>query len=216
MTNAQSLFERAHALMQASDGGEKLRAAAEAMKLAADAGHPGAANNYGALLQHGRGVDEDLTASRSYYKRAADTGLAAGLFNYGFMVLHGLGGEKDLFEARDWFEKAAQCDPPDTDALTHLGRMAMVGEGGPQDFTAARSYWAKGAEAGDDRCAFNLGVACAGGHGAAPNFVEAVQWFGLARGLGSAHATGEIRKLLSVMSPNERTHVDAQILVERT
>lgn len=216
MTNPQTLFERAHALMQASDGGEKLRAAAKAMKLAADAGHPGAANNYGALLQHGRGVDEDLTASRIYYRHAADTGLAAGLFNYGFMVLHGLGGNKDLFEARNWLERAAQYDPPDTDALTHLGRMAMVGEGGPQDFSAARSYWAKGAEAGDDRCAFNLGVACAGGHGAPPDFVEAVRWFDLARRLGSAHATGEIRKLLSVMSPDERNQLDAQILAEPT
>ena len=109
MMAGQREFENAHRLMDASDGGEQLAAAAIAMKRAADLGHPGAANNYGALLQYGRGAVEDLAQARAYYQQAADAGLPAGLFNLGFMWLHGYGGAQDLIRARDLFEQARQC-----------------------------------------------------------------------------------------------------------
>lgn len=203
MTDAQSLFETAHALMRQSSGGEHLTKAAAMMKQAADAGHSGAANNYGAMLQHGRGVPLDLIQSRHYYEFAARAGSPVGQFNYGFMWLHGHGGEKDVAEARRWFVLAAEKH--EADALTHLGRMAMIGEGGVQDFKAAYRYWTDGAlEASDSRCAFNLGIACAGGHGAPPNFVAALAWFKLADALGNANAPAEIAKITRVMSEDER------------
>lgn len=203
MTNPQALFETAHKLMRQSSGGEQLTKAAEMMKQAADAGHVGAANNYGALLQHGRGTALDLAKSRHYYEIAARAGSPVGQFNYGFMWLHGQGGDKDPAEARRWFVLAAQHN--EADALTHLGRMAMIGEGGPQDFQAAYRYWTDGAlEASDSRCAFNLGIACAGGHGSPPNFIAALAWFKLADALGNTDAAPEVAKITRVMSEAEQ------------
>ena len=86
MPKAQVLFEKAHNLMRQSSGGDMLARSAEMMKQAADMQHAGAANNYGTMLQHGRGVDEDLIAARSYYAVAADAGLAEGQFNYESLV----------------------------------------------------------------------------------------------------------------------------------
>ncbi|MEM1391286.1 MAG: tetratricopeptide repeat protein, partial [Pseudomonadota bacterium] len=201
MTHAEQLFRQAHNLMRQSSGGSTLGRAAELMKRAADLGHIGAANNYGAMLQHGRGMDEDLEGARAYYGLAAQADFPAGQFNFGFMWLHGLGGACDPQQARNWFERAASQDEPD--ALTHMGRMCMTGEGGPQDFAAARQWWEQGANAGDNRCAFNLGVACAGGHGAPPDFVEALKWFRLAEQFGNRQAAAEIAKLKTVMSDKE-------------
>ncbi len=203
MTNAQTLFEHAHALMRQSSGGETLTRAAEMMKRAADAGHVGAANNYGTLAQHGRGVPVDLFEARHYYELAANAGSPVGQFNFGFMWLHGHGGLQDTTIARSWFEKAAIAY--DSDALSHLGRMAMLGEGGTQDFKAAYQYWTDGAlEASDDRCAFNLGIASAGGHGAPPDFVGALAWFKLAKALGSSSADAEMTKIERVMNDQEQ------------
>ncbi|MEL6662178.1 MAG: hypothetical protein AAFR33_04170, partial [Pseudomonadota bacterium] len=73
-----------------------------------------------------------------------------------------------------------------------------------QDFQAARNWWESGARASDSRCAFNLGVACAGGHGAPPDFVAAYHWFKRADELGNREADAEIAKLWAVMSEEER------------
>ena len=100
MSEASRKFQTAHQLMRESSGCDRLRKAADLMKQAADLGHAGAANNFGAMLQYGRGVDLDLEASRAYYAKAAQSGLPAGLFNFGFMLLNGLGGSKDAAGAR--------------------------------------------------------------------------------------------------------------------
>ena len=81
--------------------------------------------------------------------------------------------------------------------------MAMLGEGGVQDFTAARAYWTKGATLGDSRCAINIGIASAGGHGAPPDFKTAYAWFLEADKLGNETAPTELNKLRSVMSETE-------------
>jgi len=189
--------------MRKSSGGEQLTKAAALMKQAADKWHVGAANNYGALLQHGRGVPLNLTQSRHYYEIAARAGSPVGQFNYGFMWLHGHGGDKDPAEARRWFLLATEHN--EADALTHLGRMAMIGEGGAQDFQAAYRYWSDGAlEASDSRCAFNIGIASAGGHGAPPDFAAALAWFKLAEALGNTNAAAEIAKITRVMDEAEQ------------
>ena len=115
MSDPQTLFERAHHLLAQTSGGERLDAAARLLREAADRGHPGAANNLGVLLQHGRGTQADLQDARSYYARAADAGLPAAQFNLGFMYLNGLGGDQDPAIARQLFELAAAGE--DTDAL---------------------------------------------------------------------------------------------------
>lgn len=81
--------------------------------------------------------------------------------------------------------------------------MATLCEGGLRDFTAARNRWVKGARLGDSRCAFNLGFANGGGHGAAPDFKSAYAWFSEAKRLGNASAVKELNKLRSVMTNAE-------------
>ena len=67
----------------------------------------------------------------------------------------------------------------------------------------------KGADLGDGRCAFNLGVANAGGHGAPPDYVAAYGWFRRAGELGNTPAFAELQKLQSVMSLDELTRARA-------
>ncbi|MEO1305420.1 MAG: hypothetical protein AAFV37_10615, partial [Pseudomonadota bacterium] len=74
MDPAAHKFETAHRLMRQSNGGDNLERAAHLMKEAADLGHAGAANNYGAMVQHGRGVEPDLAEARTYYAQAAKSG----------------------------------------------------------------------------------------------------------------------------------------------
>ncbi|MEM8635716.1 MAG: hypothetical protein AAGF33_12130, partial [Pseudomonadota bacterium] len=60
-----------------------------------------------------------------------------------------------------------------------------------------------GAKLGDGRCAFNLGIANAGGHGAPPDFKMAYAWFLEAEKLGNEGAPTELKKLRPVMSQIE-------------
>ena len=126
MADGDVLFEQALALLLDGEGGESLMKSAALMRRAADSGHAAAANNFGAMLHHGRGVHQDFAAARAYYAQAAEAGLAPAMFNLGFMKLRALGGERNEVEARALFEKAA-----------HLGEVLWVL--GNRD--AAREIW---------------------------------------------------------------------------
>ncbi len=206
MAEGDVLFEQAVALLMESEGGESLVKSAALMRRAADCGHAAAANNFGAMLHHGRGVHKDLAAARAYYAQAADAGLAPAIFNLGFMKLRGLGGDRNEVEARQLFEQAAHLG--EVNAMTYLGVMMMTGAGGPKDFETAQSWWDKGAALGDNRCAFNLGVAHAGGHGEnQPDFVEAWRWFTRAQDMGNRSAESELERLDSVLTEDERKRI---------
>lgn len=207
MAEGDVLFEQAVALLFEGEGGESLIKSAALMRRAADLGHSGAANNFGAMLHHGRGVHQDFAAARAYYAQAADAGLPQAMFNLGFMKLRGLGGQTDEEQARRLFEQAANLG--DVNAMTFLGVMMMTGAGGPKEFKTAQSWWDKGAELGDNRCAFNLGIAHAGGHGREqPDFVEAWRWFSRAHDMGNSNAGSELERLASVLTEDERRQIE--------
>ena len=92
---------------------------------------------------------------------------------------------------------------------THLGAMMMTGSGGKQDFDSALEWWARGVELGDSRCAFNLGIAHAGGHAGDANFVAAWYWFKQAERLGNDGAAAELARLDIVMSEEDQAAVIA-------
>ena len=207
MADGDVLFEQALALLLDGEGGESLMKSAALMRRAADSGHAAAANNFGAMLHHGRGVHQDFAAARAYYAQAAEAGLAPAMFNLGFMKLRALGGERNEVEARALFEKAAHLG--EVNAITFLGVMMMTGEGGPKQFAEAQAWWDKGAELGDNRCAFNLGMAHAGGHGKEqPDFVEAWRWFSRAHDMGNHSAGPELERLASVLTEDERRQIE--------
>lgn len=198
MSDIEQMFQKAFTLLHSGEGGDRLCEAAILFRRLADTGHAGAANNLGALLQHGRGVPQNHEEARFYYRLAAEAGLSVGAFNYGFMLLQGEGGTADATGARAWFERAVRTDPPDTDALTHLGRMALFGEGGEQDADAARLWWQTGAEIGDGRCAYNLGLALLAGHLGEQDVEGAMYWLGRAMDLGNPDAEWQMLRLLEL------------------
>ena len=87
--------------------------------------------------------------------------------------------------------------------------MMMTGSGGPRDFDAALGWWARGVDLGDSRCAFNLGIAHAGGHAGDVNFVAAWYWFKQAERLGNDGAAAELARLDIVMSDDDQAAVIA-------
>lgn len=206
MTQTTDTFSQIQARIARANGGVDLEAAAADMRELAlngnnGAGHAGAANNYGTLLQFGRGVDLDLACARHYYGLAARTGLAEAQFNLGFMWLNGLGGAQRDKTAFALFTRAA--NQGDTDALTHIGRMRMLGQGCTQDDEAAFAAWTEGARRGDGRCAFNLGVATAGGHAGAADLVLGLAWFYVAENLRAKGTAAAIAKIKAVLTVNE-------------
>ncbi|WP_371397476.1 tetratricopeptide repeat protein [Fretibacter rubidus] len=206
MTNKTLDFHDIDRRIKSANGGEALARAVEDMRQLAKTGHLGAANNYGTCAQFGRGTEEDMACARHYYAlaargNAAQSGLAVAQFNLGFMWLHGLGGDKREATAHRWFIIAA--DGGDTDALTHLGRMSMTGQGCARDTAAGFAYWRRGADLGDGRCAFNLGVATAGGHAGEADLNEGLMWFYIAKALGADGATAAIAKIEAVLTGPE-------------
>ena len=83
--------------------------------------------------------------------------------------------------------------------------MLMSGQGGPADPRAARAWWSRGASLGNSRCAFNLGIAHAGGHGCPQDLVKAWRWFRQAERLGNPEAESELRRLEFAMSDEEQS-----------
>lgn len=209
--NVVDTFKNIQDRINAANGGEALAAAVADMRALADQGHAGAANNFGTCAQFGRGTPENMLCARHYYGMAAQAGLAMAQFNLGFMWLHGLGGEARPRTAYRWFAKAAAQD--EVDALTHMGRMTMIGQGCTADPHAALDYWRRGAALGDGRCAFNLGVACAGGHAGEANLMDGLMWFYIAKRLGADATAAPIAKLKSVLTDIEITTATRQAAV---
>lgn len=64
-------------------------AAAYWYKRAAEQNHPGAENNLGMLLEHGKGIAKDEAKAAEMYLRAAEQGLVAGKYNFARILEQG-------------------------------------------------------------------------------------------------------------------------------
>jgi len=88
----------------------KTQDAADYLQKAAQSDHPIAANQLGAMLEHGHGVTQDLAAAMENYAIAAAHGMALAQFNIGFLYHMGKGVDVDYVAARAWYEKAAAAN----------------------------------------------------------------------------------------------------------
>lgn len=68
--------------------------------------------NLGALYEHGRGVEKDLTEAAKWYRKAAEQGNALAQYYLGTFYANGTGVEKNLPEATAWYRKAAAQGVP--------------------------------------------------------------------------------------------------------
>ena len=181
--------------------------AAELFERAALAGHGVAANQWGAMLEHGApgapGVPQDVAKAREAYRIGAESNLAIAQFNLGFLLHMGRGGSEDLAGARKMYAAAAAAQDEPT-ACLNLGILMARGQGGPRDVAEGYRWMERAAELGEAAAAFNLGMIHAGGHDVAVDFVAGMRWFDRARALDHPQAGAEMRKLLAVMSESER------------
>ena len=97
-------------------------------RLAAEQGDANAANNLGAMYQHGKGMPANMNEAFRWYCRAAKRGLAIGQWNLAVCLLYGTGTNKDVAEAVEWLQKASRQGH--MDAIAQLGTLYQLGEGG--------------------------------------------------------------------------------------
>lgn len=191
--------------MKALRAGRKADAVVLLEQAAAD--DPVAANQLGAMFEHGEHVAQDDARARELYRHAADKGFALAQFNLGFLLHMGRGGDADRERARHWYGKAADQGEPT--ALLNLGILLARGEGGPRDVAAGYALWERAAQAGEPMAAFNLGMVHAGGHDVPVDFVKALAWFRRAYTMGHPQAVAECAKVRGVMTAEEIAAADA-------
>ncbi len=207
----ERLFEQAMALLAGRHGLDRV---VHLLTEAAALGHPAAANQLGAMYQHGDVVAKDLKRAAALYAQAASADLALGQFNLGFLFHHGLGLDQDLVTAREWYQAAADQGEPT--AQLNLGVMYARGEGGFKDRTRAHELWEAAAWAGEAMAAYNLGVAHAGGHDVGIDFGQAYYWFTIAGRLGHMDSTAALSRIIPVMTDEERAYARERLAATDT
>jgi len=83
-------------------------AAAEALRVQAEAGNALAQFKLGMLFASGKDVAQDLTLAAAWLRKSAEQGNAAAQFNLAVFYSQGVGVEKNFAEAANWFLKAAE------------------------------------------------------------------------------------------------------------
>jgi TPR repeat protein len=121
--------------------------AALAYQKAAELGSIVGMNNFGVMLDHGRGTAKDETRAVELYRKAADAGLARAQVNLGNLLRDGRGTAKDGAAAFVQFKKAA--DQGDAEAMYQAGLLLEYGDGIPADIKAAFTYYKASADNGD-------------------------------------------------------------------
>ena len=108
--------------------GGKLVEAAEAYRLAAEAGDPVAQRNLGFLYQRGHGVDRNADTAMTWYRKAADQGHRAAYNNIGFLFVAGMGVEQDFIQAHYWYTKAVVAGSKEGKRLRGIIQQKMTEE----------------------------------------------------------------------------------------
>ena len=128
------------------DKGDRLTAAANHFRTAADAGNPAGMNNLGYAYDQGRGVTQDHAEAVRWYRKAADAGNPSGMNNLGYAYAHGEGVTQDHSEAVRWYRKAADAGNPA--GMNNLGYAYAHGQGVAQDQAEAVRWYRKAADEG--------------------------------------------------------------------
>jgi TPR repeat protein len=100
---AQVWFERALALDLGAGGAPDAILAFDAMRRAAEAGHPQAAFNVAVMLDSGRGARRNVAEAAVWYARAAARGIRRAAFNLGQLYESGEGVPANVDLSRAWY-----------------------------------------------------------------------------------------------------------------
>ena len=103
---ARIWFERALALDTGAEGAPDAARAFDAMRRAAEAGHPLAAFNVGVMLDSGRGAPRNVAEAAVWYARAAAAGNRRAAFNLGQLYESGEGVPANADLSRAWYAAA--------------------------------------------------------------------------------------------------------------
>lgn len=168
--------------------GEKkdLNKARQWYEKAAQAGHPVAAVNLGAMYAHGRGVKQDYGLARKWYTVGAEKNHPVAQCNLGILYAKAQGVKQDCKKAGSWFRKAAKQGYGT--AELNLGLLYTKGCGVKQNDKTAVSWFKKAAAHGEMDAQFLLGYAYEFGKGVKINMDEALKWYGEAVKKGSVEA----------------------------
>jgi TPR repeat protein len=124
-------------------------------RLAAEQGDAKAANNLGAMYQHGMGVPADMKEAVKWYRRAAKQGLAVAQWNLAVCLLYGSGAKQEVGKAVEWLRKASRQGH--LDATAQLGTLYQLGEGVERNIPFAAELHTIAASRGDVESAARLG-----------------------------------------------------------
>ena len=123
-TEGASLFERATELLDRGDD-----RGVEALKRAAELGHPGAQLRLAGLYEDGgSGIDADPSESRSWARRAAEGGDPRAMHYYAMQLYQGVGGSQNQAAALGWLKRAAEAGR--VDSQFNVARLYETGDTG--------------------------------------------------------------------------------------
>ncbi len=121
---------------------------------AADAGHAGAMNDLGQMLEVGFGGASDEAAAARWYGEAARLGVAGAQHSLAMMLLDGRGVEPDSADAEGWLRRSAQQGH--ASAASELSAMIWAGSVAARAADEGCFWWIvalrQGHQGAADRC----------------------------------------------------------------
>ena len=183
---------------QALASGDAARAAA-LWRARAENGDARAMNNYGLMLDQGRGVEMDAGMAAHWFAMAARAGNAAGMANYGRMLEQGRGLPQNPQEAAIWLDIAARQGQPE--AQYNLGALYEYGQGVPKDEKAAAGWYSRAAAQAQPDALARLGHFYHAGKGVEKDTARAVLLLHAAAMQGQTAAMNELEELAREQPP---------------
>jgi hypothetical protein len=141
----------------------------------AEAGNAEAQFDVAYMLEHGDGVDRNMTAAVNWYMKAAAQGLSKAQYQVGWMYEKGIGLRQNYAEAAKWYRIAATFNN-NTEAQYRLGDMHFYGRGVEQDYAKSIKYYTQAASKGNPAAQYLLGSMYGEGWGVTRDLIVAYMW----------------------------------------
>jgi localization factor PodJL len=157
----------------------------------------------------GVGVDVSYGEAADWFDRAAQQGHVDAQANLGVMYRQGVGVPRDIDLAKLWLHAAARSGH--ADAQKYLGEVYAQDDLGTPDYFQAARWFREAAEQGLVDAQYNMGVLYEGGLGVPRDFEQAYYWFRLAARAGDETAEADVRRVIPLLTQEQRTEVDARV-----